>query len=79
MISIGNRYKLVPNLINNGRYILHYRTLQLYLSLGIKLSKVHGRLKLKQFDWLKKHLGFNTDKKTTVKCFEKDFFNFLNW
>ena len=63
MISIGNRYKLVPNLINKGRYILHYRTLQLYLSLGIKLSEIHRLLKLKQVDWLKKHLDFKADKR----------------
>ena len=63
MISIGNRYKLVSNLINKGRYILHYRTLQLYLSLGIKLSEVHRLLKLKQVDWLKKYLDFKADKR----------------
>ena len=26
--------KLVPNLMNKSRYVLHYRNLQLYLSLG---------------------------------------------
>ena len=35
--------KLVPNLGNKRKYCLHYRNLQLYLSLGMKL-------KFKQFD-----------------------------
>ncbi len=33
--------KLVPNLRGKNRYILHYRNLQLYLSLGMRLKKVH--------------------------------------
>ena len=43
--SIANIYdktaegtiKLVPNLGNKSKYVLHYRNLQLYLLLGMKL------------------------------------------
>jgi hypothetical protein len=33
--------RLVPNLNDKHHYILHYRNLQLYLSLGMKFEKVH--------------------------------------
>ena len=61
-IKIGGVNKLVPNLGNKSKYVLHYRNLQLYLSLGIKLVNVHRILKYKQSDWLK-NIDFNTDKK----------------
>ena len=52
-IKIGGVNKLVPSLVNKSKYVVHYRNLQLYLSLGMKLTKVHKILKLKQSDWLK--------------------------
>ena len=50
-IKIGGDNKLVPNLGNN----LQYKNLQLYSSLGMKLTKVHRILKCKQSDLLKIH------------------------
>ena len=44
--------KLVPNVGNKSEYVVHYRNLKLYLSLGMKFTKVHKDLKLKQSDWL---------------------------
>ena len=65
-IKIGGVNKLVPNLDNKSKYVLQYRNLQLYLSLGMKLVTVHRVLKFKKPDWLKKHIDFNTDKRK--KC-----------
>ena len=38
-IKIGGVNKLVPNLGNKSKYVVHYRNLQLYLSLGMKLNR----------------------------------------
>ena len=55
--------------------MLHYKNLQLYLFLGIKLTKIHRVLKFKQFDWMKKYINFNIEKgKNEANDFDKDFF-----
>ena len=77
--KIGGVNKLVPNLRNRKKYVVYYRNLLLYLSSGIKLSKIHRILKFKQSEWLKKYIDFNTDKrKDAVNSFEKDFFKLMN-
>ena len=41
-IKVGDVMKLIPNLGNKTNNVLHYRNLQLYLSLGMKLTKIHS-------------------------------------
>ena len=66
-IKIGGVNKLALNLGRKSKYVFHYKNLQLYLSLGMKLvSSLHRILKFKQSDWLEKYLDFNTDKRK--KC-----------
>ena len=76
--KVGGVKKLVPNLRNKSKYVVHYKNLQLYLSLGMKLSKIHGVLKFKQSDWLKEYIDFNTEKrKNAVSNFENNFFKLI--
>ena len=62
-MNISNVNKLVQNLGNKSKYVILYRNLQLYLSLGMKLTKLHRILKFNQSDWLKNTLTLNTDKR----------------
>ena len=58
--------------------MLHYRIPQLYLFLEMKLTKNHRVLKFRQSDWMKKHIDFNTEKRTNAaNSFEKDFFKLM--
>ena len=71
--------KLVPNLMRKTRYVVHYRNLQLYLSLGLRLSKVHKVLQFNQSPWMQPYIAKNTHLRTTAtNDFEKDFYKLMN-
>ena len=78
-VTIGQVAKLTPTLTEKKNYVLHYRNLQLYLSLGLKLKKVHRVLEFDQSPWLRQYIDFNTQKRAGAKnAFEKDFFKLMN-
>ena len=77
-IKVGDVKKIIPNVGNKTNYVVHYKNLQLYLSLGVKLTKIHRVLKFEQSDWMKKYIDFNTEKRMNAdNDFEKGFFKLM--
>ena len=71
--------KLVPNLRDKNHYVLHYRNLQLYLELGMKLKKIHRALCFEQSPWMDPYIRMNTElRKQATSAFEKDLYKLMN-
>ena len=71
--------KLILNLNDKARYVLHIRNLKYYLEQGLKLKKIHRCVSFLQREWLKPYIDFNTEKrKKASNDFEKDMFKLMN-
>ena len=71
--------KLILNLNDKNKYVVHIGTLQFYLKHGLKLKKIHRAIKFEQKEILKPYIAFNTEKRKNARNdFEKDIFKLLN-
>ena len=78
-IEVNKIKKLIPNLGDKKKYILHYENLKQYLNLGLKLTNIHRGIKFEESQWLEKYITLNTELRTAAaNDFEKDFFKLMN-
>ena len=71
--------KLIPNLRDKKKYIIHYKNLKQYLDLGLELICIHRGIKFVESEWLKPYIDKNTKLRAKAKNkFEKDFFKLMN-
>ena len=71
--------KLMPNLNDKSKYVVHYVNLKQYIKLGLQLKRVHRGVKFHQSYWLRDYISLNTEKRKTARnAFEKDFFKLMN-
>ena len=71
--------KLISNIEDQKKYVIHIRALKKALNHGLKLKKVHRIIQFKQKAWLKVYIDMNTKLRKTAKNeFEKNFFKLMN-
>ena len=79
IMNIDGVEKLIPNLFDKKKYVIHIRALDQALKHGLVLEKIHRTIEFDQSDWMKGYIDFNTQLRTQVRNdFEKDFYKLMN-
>ena len=78
-IRVSGVEKLVPNLQDKKKYVIHVKALKQALDHGLVLEKIHRVIQFKQSVWMKEYIDFNTKLRTVAKNdFERDFYKLMN-
>ena len=77
ILKVGNVEKLIPNLKNKEKYVLHSENLKLYEKLGLKITKIHKGIKFYEENFMKKYIDLNTKLRTEAKMNLKKTFSNL--
>ena len=78
-ITVNRIEKLIPNLADKKKYILHCKNLKQYLDLGLKVTKIQRGISFNDKAWMKPYIDLNTKLRTeSTNDFEKDFFKLMN-
>ena len=71
--------KLIPNLGDKKKYVIHYKNLIQCLDMGLKVTHIHRGIKFVESEWMKPYIDMNTALRAKAKNnFEKDFFKLMN-
>ena len=71
--------KLIPNLFDKSKYVIHHTTLKLYLSLGLTLKKIHRGIRYSESNFLAQYIDFNTKLRAEAQSeFAKDLFKLMS-
>ena len=71
--------KLIPNLRDKKKYVLHYKNLIQCLDMGLKIKNIHRGIKFVESEWMKPYIDKNTNLRAKAKNnFEKDFYKLMN-
>ena len=79
IMKIDKCKKLVCNLLNKKKYVVHINSFKQALNHGLKLKKIHSVIEFIQKAWLKPYIDMNTKlRKVVGNDFEKDFYKLMN-
>ena len=78
-MEVNKCKKLVCNLFNKKKYVVHINVLKQALNHGLKLKKNHRVIEFNQEAWLKPYTDMNTElRKAAKNDFVKDLFKLMN-
>ncbi len=78
-LSVNKVEKLIPNLNDKTKYVLHHKDLKMYLEMGLELTKIHRGITFEESCFMKSYIDLNTDMRTKgTTDFEKDFYKLMN-
>ena len=78
-MKIDKSKKLVCNLLNKKKYVVHIKSLKQALNHGLKFNKVHRIIEFNQKAWFKPYIDMNTKlRKVASNDFEKEFYKLMN-
>ena len=77
--KVNKLEKLICDIEDKKKYVIHIRDLKQALNHGLRLKKVHRIIQFTQKAWLKAYIDMNTELRKNAKCeFDKNFFKLMN-
>ena len=78
-VEMNGVEKLIPNLNDKKKYVVHYEALKLYVKYGLRITKIHRGITFRESAWLKGYIDLNTQlRKKSKNNFESNFFKLMN-
>ena len=74
-VEVDGVKKLIPNLYDKKKYVVHHDALRCYLENGMGLKKIHSGISYEERDFMKEFIDINAEARKVAKNeFEKDFY-----
>lgn len=71
--------KLMSTFEEKKEYVLHFRTLKLYVELGIQVKKIYKGVKFTQSPIIKSYIDFNSEKRAlSTNSFDSNYYKLLS-
>jgi hypothetical protein len=77
--TYGGTQKLLLTHFSKEKYVVHIRALQLYVQLGLRITKIHRGVMFQQAAFFKSYINSNSEKRQkATNDFEKDYYKLKN-
>ena len=73
-LKMDKVHKLIPNLYDKEKYVIHHETLKFYLKHGLEITEIHRGIAFEESDWTKPCIL----RAQAANNFEKEFFKLMN-